>query len=244
MEDLVATVKELQRSDYSAKEQWWAYCDAMGGGVRDPAKHDSDFVQTFINRYRAGQRFEPFGASGGGGGGKGGGGGGAGGDSNLGALFKEGQRKSQQWKQCWALYCQSFGGGMNDPEKKDAQFLIGFLDFLGQNGNMDRPVMPTAGGFMRVTSAVVPGMGQPAAKRPRTDGGMAKLPALTSGDSQKDALVQRIKTFQRSGEDAKQQWWTHCDGSLGGIRDPNRHDVDVLQQFAEAYGVPDRRGPV
>mmetsp|Transcript_36353 Transcript_36353/g.86937 ORF Transcript_36353/g.86937 Transcript_36353/m.86937 type:complete len:129 (-) Transcript_36353:120-506(-) len=128
---------------------------------------------------------------------------------------------------------------MNDPEKKDVNFLVGFLDFLGQNGNMDQPVVPANGGFFNFRSAPVSAAGMPPAKRQRTDGsnGMMALPPPTS-EPGKDALVQRIKTYQRSGEDAKQGWWAHCDQLLGGVRDPARHDLDMLQQFVESYGVP------
>eukprot|EP00420_Gonyaulax_spinifera_P028423 CAMPEP_0197910396 /NCGR_PEP_ID=MMETSP1439-20131203/70822_1 /TAXON_ID=66791 /ORGANISM="Gonyaulax spinifera, Strain CCMP409" /LENGTH=76 /DNA_ID=CAMNT_0043532049 /DNA_START=56 /DNA_END=283 /DNA_ORIENTATION=+ len=76
MEELVQTIKDMQRSDPAAKEQWWAYCDSVGQGVRDPAKHTLVFIQTFINKYNQGLRFEasaPPPQRGGGGGGGGGG---------------------------------------------------------------------------------------------------------------------------------------------------------------------------
>jgi len=56
--------------------------------------------------------------------------------------------------------------------------------------------------------------------------------------STKDALVSRIKAYQRSGEEPKQQWWLFCDTQLSGIRDPSRHDVEVLEQFISQFFVP------
>ena len=41
-------VKNLQRSNPSAKEAWWAYCDAQCGGLRDPMRHDTDSLQAFL----------------------------------------------------------------------------------------------------------------------------------------------------------------------------------------------------
>merc|ERR1712110_126280 len=108
-------VKEMQRNDSDAKEQWWAYCDSQGNGIRDPSKHTSMFVQTFINMYTSGNRWQ-------------------GSDHpELAELFKEGQRKSKAWKECWAEYCQQSGSRKNDPASHDARFLVGFLDFLGQS---------------------------------------------------------------------------------------------------------------
>eukprot|EP00416_Gambierdiscus_australes_P038844 CAMPEP_0171094498 /NCGR_PEP_ID=MMETSP0766_2-20121228/41337_1 /TAXON_ID=439317 /ORGANISM="Gambierdiscus australes, Strain CAWD 149" /LENGTH=227 /DNA_ID=CAMNT_0011553149 /DNA_START=71 /DNA_END=754 /DNA_ORIENTATION=- len=220
--ELVSAIKDLQRSDTAAKQQWWAYCDALGGGIRDPAKHDATFIQTFLSKYNSGQRFEPaFPTSGGSGGG---------GHTNLGELFKEGQRRSQHWKNCWALYCQQFSGGKNDPEKKDMNFLVGFYDFLGSSGNMEQSPSAANGGGGA--------MAAPSAKRARTDsnGGYQALPA---GDNPtKDVLVARIKDFQRSGEEAKQAWWSHCDQLHNGVRDPARHEVEDLEEFCENFSVP------
>eukprot|EP00416_Gambierdiscus_australes_P038335 CAMPEP_0171107430 /NCGR_PEP_ID=MMETSP0766_2-20121228/66797_1 /TAXON_ID=439317 /ORGANISM="Gambierdiscus australes, Strain CAWD 149" /LENGTH=222 /DNA_ID=CAMNT_0011568731 /DNA_START=76 /DNA_END=744 /DNA_ORIENTATION=- len=222
MDDLVAQIKDLQRNEPGAKEQWWAYCDALGQGVHDPAKHPSSFVQTFIDNHKAGQRFEAATPTGGGGGGA---------DPHMLALLcKEGQRKSPHWKTTWAQYCMSYGGGRNDPEKHDMSFLVGFLDYVGQRGMMAL----TAGG------ASLADLGGPAAKRARTG------PAGPAGPSargyfnapEKDGLVARLKAFQRSSEEAKELWGSYCDQHLGGVRDPARHDSATLQQFCANNNVP------
>eukprot|EP00927_Polykrikos_kofoidii_P048808 TRINITY_DN43005_c0_g1_i1.p1 TRINITY_DN43005_c0_g1~~TRINITY_DN43005_c0_g1_i1.p1 ORF type:complete len:234 (+),score=29.59 TRINITY_DN43005_c0_g1_i1:76-777(+) len=231
--DYVAAIKDLQRSDAVAKEQWWAYADSQGGGIRDPAKHDTGFLQTFVNNYNAGMRFEvtePMEKTSYGGGGQG---------ATLVELFKEGQRKSGPWKMAWALYCDMNGAGKHDPAKHDPSFLRGFMDFLGQ-----RATMVLQGGMgMGVGMGVgmMPGMGMgmgmamggPPAKRARTDSSMYHA----SGSSTKDDLVSKIKSFQRSGESQKQQWWDYADGSLGGVRDPAKHDVATLRQFVSSYNV-------
>merc|ERR1712096_523243 len=53
-----------------------------------------------------------------------------------------------------------------------------------------------------------------------------------TGDIQKDALVSRIKEYQRSADEAKQTWWAYCDHEHGGVRDPVRHDVATLMASA------------
>mmetsp|Transcript_78986 Transcript_78986/g.231875 ORF Transcript_78986/g.231875 Transcript_78986/m.231875 type:complete len:307 (-) Transcript_78986:161-1081(-) len=54
--------------------------------------------------------------------------------------------------------------------------------------------------------------------------------------SNKASLVDQIKTIQRTDQEAKQQWWEYCDHNLGGVKDPNRHDAAVLEEFLNAYG--------
>jgi len=58
------------------------------------------------------------------------------------------------------------------------------------------------------------------------------------GDLTKDALIHRIKDFQRSDDTQKQVWWSFCDERLDGNRDPARADSETLQMFCGAYGVP------
>jgi len=269
---LVEQVKELQRNDQTFREQWGAYCDAHGEGIRDPNKQDVMFIQTFLAQYSAGMRFE------------------CSEKGDMPGLFKEGQRKSSNWKYAWASYCQTYGGGINDPKKHEASFLVGFLDFLGQRGQMaislyglaainasqvasgsaagggggatassmardksktqcfdcgeyghwaNDPVCPRPGAdaLSRKRDSRAGGMGGggggDAAKRQRlgVGGAPGRELQVSTGDPVKDQLILRIKAYQRQGEDQKTEWGLFCDNQLGGIRDPARHEVAVLQQF-------------
>jgi len=192
-EDLVQKLKELQRTDWAGKEQWGQYCDLHGGGVRDPTKHPSDFLQTFFTQYKAGF---PMPAD----------------ASALIDLFKHRQRTSACWNQAWACYCQTYGGGVNDPAKHDHSFLIGFLDFLGMQGLRTFAKGGSGGGGGRM--------------------------GASSGDAAKDELVLRIKSCQRSSMVKNEAWGTLCDEQLDGNRDPNRHDASVLKHFVDMYSIP------
>merc|ERR1712226_665233 len=99
----------------------------------------------------------------------------------------------------------------------DAEFMVKFLDAVGESANMC--------------------LGYGSGKGKGKGKGKSKVPK-TSGDSDKDALIDRIKSFQRSGSENKEQWWSFCDDQLKGIRDPLKHDADTLQQFCDSYGVP------
>mmetsp|Transcript_353 Transcript_353/g.1215 ORF Transcript_353/g.1215 Transcript_353/m.1215 type:complete len:253 (-) Transcript_353:19-777(-) len=242
-EMIVDKIKELQRSGTEGKTQWWAYCQEHGGGIRDPSKHDREFLANFLYQYQMGARMPtvdcmPSGAvapvvlaSQGGP------------VPSLAQLVKEGQKKSQNWKQAWATYCMQFGNGVNDPMKHDMNFIVSFLDYAGQlvsaqlDGGMPPPDL---------------GAGDRPGKRPRptsavgSSGGgweASGYDAMNTGDPndtsyEKQALVARIKAFQRAGDAQKRLWWQHCDESLGGVRDPARHDPGLLEAFCMSNGVP------
>lgn len=62
------------------------------------------------------------------------------------------------------------------------------------------------------------------------------VPDPSVGDAYKESLVQRVKDHQRLGPAQKEQWHSYCDTRLGGIRDPNRHNVGALEDFLISSG--------
>eukprot|EP00928_Gymnodinium_smaydae_P009970 TRINITY_DN1373_c0_g1_i1.p1 TRINITY_DN1373_c0_g1~~TRINITY_DN1373_c0_g1_i1.p1 ORF type:complete len:310 (-),score=87.69 TRINITY_DN1373_c0_g1_i1:86-940(-) len=208
-EQLVWKVKELQKWDPMAKEQWGLYCQAMGGNIRDPARHEWNFLQDFIKNYTAGLRFEPNSKGGGSDAG------------NTADLIKEGQRKSNGWKEAWGAYVETYArNGKRDPAAHDSAFLTGFYDFLGQTAVM------SLGGPAYLSAMEE----KSSAKRKRVD--------TPTGDAELDAAIDRVKAFQRSGDEQKQMWWNYADTALGGVRDPKRHSAQVLNEFIASHGVP------
>eukprot|EP00747_Dinoflagellata_sp_TGD_P165008 gnl/TRDRNA2_/TRDRNA2_185753_c0_seq1.p1 gnl/TRDRNA2_/TRDRNA2_185753_c0~~gnl/TRDRNA2_/TRDRNA2_185753_c0_seq1.p1 ORF type:complete len:222 (-),score=35.11 gnl/TRDRNA2_/TRDRNA2_185753_c0_seq1:76-741(-) len=213
---LVNQIKELQRADAGAKEQWGAYCEMHGGGIRDPSKHEAEFCQAFLDAFHRGEKFQSA-------------------NTDLAMLMKEGQRKSVHFKTAWSAYCANYGGGKNDPMKHDAAYMVSFLDFLGQRGTMGLGMMTPMGmggggppGYGDIYGKGYGGGGPPM-KRARAG------PANT-GDARKDELVEKVKAFQRSGQANKEMWWAHADAVLGGIRDPAKHDSATLDQFLSSAG--------
>lgn len=51
----------------------------------------------------------------------------------------------------------------------------------------------------------------------------------TTGDEQKDWLIQQVKQIQQAGETEKQKWWTYCDSKCAGARDPKLFSKEFLQ---------------
>eukprot|EP00401_Gymnodinium_catenatum_P068744 CAMPEP_0117545056 /NCGR_PEP_ID=MMETSP0784-20121206/45897_1 /TAXON_ID=39447 /ORGANISM="" /LENGTH=169 /DNA_ID=CAMNT_0005341889 /DNA_START=57 /DNA_END=563 /DNA_ORIENTATION=- len=149
MEAVVAKVKEMQRVDPGARDQWQLYCDSQAGGMRDPARHSFEFVHSFVTNYQAGMRFEPLPSVGGKSNGSA--------NANLGDLFKTGQRHSGAWKEAWTSYCDVHANGRYDPLKHDVSFLTGFMEFLGQRAVVSMQ-MGTEGGISNMGS-IGTGMG-------------------------------------------------------------------------------------
>jgi len=236
--ELVAKVKEIQRDGGAGKDQWGAYCDTNGAGVRDPAKHDNSLLESFIGEYMAGTLPQPQDSGSG--------------PCSLSEFVKEGQRKSSAFKNAWAQYNTTMGGGKNDPSAHGEKYIVSFLDYLGQRAAMPMPNMGgNQGAMVQALSAMMAGKGgggltMPLQKRPRLSptvgvtsgfiGGCGGMGGFT-GDAQKDELVMRVKGFQRSGDDAKQNWWAYCDNEKAGVRDPARHDAASLGYFCNTMGI-------
>lgn len=210
--DPVTQIKELQRTNPDAKEQWILYCTTEGDNVRDPSKHDSSFIENFISNYNSGNRLDAS----------------AGGGGDFVELFKFGQRESPAWKQAWTMYCAMNGGGKNDPARHDKQYCVGFMEFLAKSAFMQMG-MAGQGGGKRAMSPGIGGMGGPLMKRAKTD--------TPTGNAKLDKLVMRIKTFQRGDASQKEVWWGYADQYLDGVRDPARHDVATLEEFCRSHGV-------
>jgi len=238
-DELVMQIKGLQRSDPAAKEQWWAYCDSIQGGIRDPAKHDQESLMNFITQFSSGATFEkPAG-----GGSKSAGGANM---SPLAGMVKGCQKMSTPFSECWKMYCENFGKGINDPARHDDAYISSFLEHIGSAGMMVPP---------RATMGAVGGMGGMGGGAKRGHMGMggntgqAGTPKMarmakheTDGmigmNPEKDAFALRVKNYQKSSEEAKQMWWNFCDTEHKGVRDPMRYDLDVLMGFCLNFGVP------
>mmetsp|Transcript_15968 Transcript_15968/g.27591 ORF Transcript_15968/g.27591 Transcript_15968/m.27591 type:complete len:252 (+) Transcript_15968:71-826(+) len=244
--DLVNTIKNLQRTDWTFKQTWWDFCDSQLGGVRDPNRHDETILASFVEQYNSGAitpspprpEEEMWNK------GKGKGGynmmpppsawgmmGGGGGGGTLGEFVKTGQRSSYHWKNAWQIYCALYGAGKNDPFKHDDTFMKGFVDYIGELASNGLSSIATAQGInieeitANSNNKRPFGGGEPAAKRFKEEPIELKLP-----------LAEKVKNLQRSNPQAKEAWWAYCDSSCGGLRDPMRHDTASLETFLTSQG--------
>lgn len=251
---LVEQIKSIQRSDPDSKQAWWDYCDTNLGGVKDPNRHDATVLNEFVSAYggsaatntKPRRSMAPVSSAGGGWGpypmatwGYG-----AypsmwatGGGCSLQDFVKTGQRHSGPWKAAWQTYCVLYGSGFNDPAKYDESFIVGFIDYVGQlaAGDLGAMTEHTSDTQVGAISGMKRPLGgatsQPPAKRAVT--GASK--GYVSGDAEKAELVDKVKALQRTDPEAKGAWWAFCDENMQGVKDPNRHEKETLQQFLSSY---------
>jgi len=225
---LVDQVKNLQRSGPAAKQAWWEYCDTHLDGIHDPKRHDASVLQAFLRDFDCGggslptpapvQAFAawqpPLHGEGHWRGGP---------PPDLISLVKTGQRVSQSWKMGWQAYTTTYGTGMNDPARYDPEFIVGFLDTVGQlvEGQIGGMSVPCGGGIGYSNSV----------KRPVSTIGLPPSKRVAVGGPSNSDLVERVKALQRRDQETKEAWWRLCDEILGGVRDPARHDLETLQIF-------------
>eukprot|EP00435_Cladocopium_sp_Y103_P026597 s3013_g6.t1 len=259
--ELVERIKALQRSDPAAKQAWWDYCDNNLQGAKDPNRHEDYTLQDFLTQYESGgpaigaSRSVPprypsarpvfsrpprpsglaaevrnmmapimaapaamHGSSMHG----------SGMGSPLVECVKTGQRSSHHWKNAWQAYCALYGNSINDPAKHEESFTRSFLDYMGEvtlkclesQEGLDEESTKRPFPFAGIVAA-------PAAKRPRV------MQAQEQGG--KADLVDKIKALQRTSPELKEAWWTFCETELRGVKDPNRHSEEILQQFLAEY---------
>eukprot|EP00933_Yihiella_yeosuensis_P032939 TRINITY_DN2660_c0_g4_i1.p1 TRINITY_DN2660_c0_g4~~TRINITY_DN2660_c0_g4_i1.p1 ORF type:complete len:454 (+),score=108.11 TRINITY_DN2660_c0_g4_i1:141-1502(+) len=115
--ELVNRVKRGQRTNTEFKQQWWLYCDTIGGGIRDPSRHDVEYLKRFFEKYApAGTDGKP-------------------GLTPAEELEKGGlvryieflRTQDGAWEYYWRWYCDAHGGGIPEPKMHRTEFLQKFL---------------------------------------------------------------------------------------------------------------------
>jgi len=236
LEEFVRAVKTLCR-DSDAKDQWHAFTDAYdpaGRSTRNPERHTLEFLKSFHDQWTKGMRFRSN-------------------DSALGLTkLTRGGTKATNFKQQWEEYCGKCGNGINDPTKHASKFHLNFLDYIAQR-SATLAEMEKESNKAIIDAPIgedLDGDEDPAAKRLRTGptgltlpmgmmgldlGARAKIAAdmglLMQQDPEKEALVRRVKDYQRKGKAEGEVWYEWC----GSKRDPNRHTSDRLKEFCNKY---------
>ena len=123
------------------------------------------------------------------------------------AKIKEGQRASQEWKQAWWDYCDANGLAQYDPAVHPTEVLRQFID-THTHIHLSNPA---------------PGPSP------------AVAPAAPAATAEHQSLVAKIKEGQSASEEWKQAWWSYCDASDLGRRDPAVHPTAALQHFINTH---------
>jgi len=196
--DLVATLKQLQRSDAAAKESWGAFCDAELGGVRDPNRHDAGTLQRFLDMN---------------------GGGGAGSVQHQGKskadlveALKNLQRTDSAVKEKWGAFCDAQLKGVRDPNKHDVDVLQRFLSTHSGGAYGMAPNRTLASTLQAPKTTSTP----------------------TTGGS--GVFVDAIKAGQRASSSWRNSWCAYVDTNGKKHYDPSKHDETFLMGFFDQCG--------
>mmetsp|Transcript_106946 Transcript_106946/g.300747 ORF Transcript_106946/g.300747 Transcript_106946/m.300747 type:complete len:467 (-) Transcript_106946:94-1494(-) len=252
---LVLQVKRLQVTSQEDKDYWHEYCDADGGGIRDPTRHDVAFLLEFLNRIGVDALAYDESAlvhdevtwpkSGGA-------------PEALISEVKSVQRHSTELRDMWHDHCDTRGSGIRDPGRHSESFL---QEFLTQVQATDTSISwPSTQVETAEKGALISQVKrlQVSSKEAKdqwheycdTEGGGSRDPArhnvafirefLRRMGEQDDVhvqpapdqrLVEEVKAMQKSDESYKIMWHEFCDTGLAGVRDPARHDSATLRRF-------------
>jgi len=252
-ESVAEEVKQLQKMDSMAKQAWSEYCDTWAGGVKDPFKHNDEFLRGALasmrgeyappQRHRSEER----------------------GGSSLAEQVRQLQKSDPEAKQAWSDYCDDVAGGVKDPSKHDDESLGAALASMRGEDAPRKKHRSDARGVLSLTEQVKQLQKfDPAAKQAWSDycdnwANGVKDPTRHDDDSLRAALdamqgggsgdaprrsqnakteeagaqssVDKVKQLQKSHAGAKKLWSEHCDENCGGVKDPSRHDEASLQAF-------------
>lgn len=221
---LVARVKDLCRSDPTAKGLWRSWCDVNAGCTKDPNLMDEPMLTAFFEAYETGgielspanilptlkggigKDVEELTADG----------------SEDGFLLLVGRvkalcRSDPSAKDLWRSWCDANAQGTKDPKLMDELMLTAFFNAYDSGD-------------------IAPSSDPPAAKpKGRTGAVVEGLTAELDGSEDHDALIGRVKSLCRSDPRAKALWRSWCDANAEGTKDPKLMHEAMLHNFFAAY---------
>jgi len=126
------------------------------------------------------------------------------------------KRQGEEYKNLWGMYADTYLNGVRDPARHTTETLQEFIT------NHHVPILsPAQTGMMRANNMSAPG--------PRN----THPPITDQQDPVKAQLVQVIKDYQKQGQEAKDTWAAFA----GLTRDPARHEIGLLKEFATLHGL-------
>eukprot|EP00440_Ansanella_granifera_P012629 gb/GFBE01013723.1/.p1 GENE.gb/GFBE01013723.1/~~gb/GFBE01013723.1/.p1 ORF type:complete len:168 (+),score=45.35 gb/GFBE01013723.1/:1-504(+) len=158
-------------------------------------------------------------------------------DLDLAGFIKAGQRAdSTHFRKAWVTYCFVYGEGKCDPSRHQENFLLGFIEYIGELATHGLTTTAQAQGIQ----IEVPEVGAGGNKRKRH--GFDEMPNKRhasdipqSTDPTVIMLSDKCKQLQRQNPVIKDSWVLFCDQTAGGVKDPLRHDAASLQTFLASY---------
>lgn len=254
-EDLVKRVKQWQRLSEEHKEAWSNHCARHGYVDYDPNRHTSAFLIDFLRFAEAGTQAQSSNSGGGSwqGGSDGSDGSWAGKKRTVGDVGSSWQGNSDNsgsWNEGWKTNQNDDSDAADKPAAATpvagdsasetdlamlAQLHALYSTEEGQRQlALYQAMMTNSGAMAGAATATATASPAPAAAPKAAS-------AANVTDKDKPALVERIKQYQRMGEEHREAWWEYCTSHGSVKHDPNRHGVRFLAQFlacAESGTIP------
>mmetsp|Transcript_30700 Transcript_30700/g.72610 ORF Transcript_30700/g.72610 Transcript_30700/m.72610 type:complete len:967 (-) Transcript_30700:162-3062(-) len=220
-DELVARVKQIQRSRQDGKEKWEDYCTSMKTGNRDPVRHTVESIRNFVEAYDRGETAKVCVGFGG---------------PVLrlrGVPFQSDVGDVAGFLAAYDVDRDSvvFGRGA-DGRKTGEAFVIFRSNELAELALEEKQKQEIHGRYIELFRSSYEER-EVNCQPPATSEG-----SQLWGSSEKDELVGQVKAVQRSGTQGREQWERYCDAMRTGNRDPTKHTVESMRNFLEAY----RRG--
>lgn len=227
---LISAIKSGQRCSHNFKNAWSEYCAVSNQQFLDPAKHNEEFLETFLDQlaksYLNSSRYAAPNSKGSGGksqsyGGKGGFNNRSSNDNSAHSqhvihtavidLIKQGQRKCPEWQTEWNQWCTDNANGHMDPSSHKPIFLVAFVFAFGLSKMVS---FQWATGYF---------------------GALGQLA--------KPLLVNIVKKGQAISEEWRNAWSDFVDSKSKGdklpMKDPKLQESGSLLEFFDTVGIPD-----
>lgn len=247
---LVERVKQIQRTSPDEKEKWWAYCDSEFSGCHDPNKLSAGFLRAFIEAYDAGGvptkspdtkvlrlRGLPFSCH----------------ATDVATFLADYcvdpldvvlTRGSDGRPTGEALVdFRSVQVAMRALEEMQHQSLGNrYIELFKATGDEFVETGKAYGGGKGACGWPVDDLWEARSFASMCEVSQSPLLKAEPFQAEKEVLVEKVKKIQRMGEGEKQKWWNFCSAQHTGCNDPNKHSIEFLQRFLEAYevgGIPE-----
>eukprot|EP00450_Noctiluca_scintillans_P026488 CAMPEP_0194532238 /NCGR_PEP_ID=MMETSP0253-20130528/69761_1 /TAXON_ID=2966 /ORGANISM="Noctiluca scintillans" /LENGTH=412 /DNA_ID=CAMNT_0039377669 /DNA_START=1 /DNA_END=1236 /DNA_ORIENTATION=- len=255
---LVERVKEVQKLSQEHRQLWHQYCDIEGGGVRDPSRHNAEYLEQFFSQVPLEFQSQPLAVA----------------TEEIVQQVKNLQRSHAEYKDAWHTYCDTEGNFVRDPAAHSDAFLTEFLSRCGaevaqvfsptvNGGTAMQPIGALSGGDTDAWSSSplveqVKHYQKTSAEHMErwrmfcdTEGEGVRDPAkhdgaflerflgecgaiqvdVASADPAPQELVDQVKRLQKTSQQLKLEWHRYCDTEGDRVRDPARHSAAFLEAF-------------
>eukprot|EP01060_Flectonema_neradi_P006854 TRINITY_DN1471_c0_g1_i1.p1 TRINITY_DN1471_c0_g1~~TRINITY_DN1471_c0_g1_i1.p1 ORF type:complete len:336 (+),score=49.81 TRINITY_DN1471_c0_g1_i1:41-1048(+) len=217
--ELVALVKNAQRSCRTWGAGWQEYCSVNGGGTTDPSRHTSSFILQALAELGL-----PKGSA----------------KEKYVEEVKAIQKTSEAHRKQWTDYCDQHGDGTYDPNFYDESFLRQALTVLETarervsrrvGGDSLPQLIEAVKLLQRNTNPVYRAAWEEYCQEwgGMLDPGLYSISQLTAGLDFMDTAVNLVRRIKEIAKRKRDKWVSYCDEHGDCVYDPVLHNTEFLR---------------